>query len=412
MAKWSKDELLCNARGLDDGYLYMYQNHPFGKKLYKLALEGNKTAIAPKEKLTDSASYGFAGFTGSVRPPLSNEIHKVSEDGSELVKVQLPASASKIDRISHDNLFSEPIESNEAICVAFTEPRKYSHKSILLAGANPLPSKLTGDDLRIRRPKLNRFGGTIANLGMGRGNGNSYQSGYGSMNISSYERDLAQRTGRGHELYQPGVRAWGAMEPAPKRHRAAPNQQQQQQQQQHGAGGYGAHNPFSGQNRGGPPNIQQQSQRPPWQNRGPPQQQQQMLQWQPPPPPPPSHHHHQHHQQQQQQRPHWQPPPSSHQQQQQSSHYQQRGGHSNPQRHSHQQQRQSYNQQPQRQQGYNFQALANQHQRPQNSSRQQQQSRPQPARADGNVMSSLRAQLVSTLKQNKKPGQGQNDRRG
>ena len=105
MAKWTKDELLCNARGLDDGYLYMYQRHPFGKKLAKLALEGNKTAASSKERLSDSASYGFAGFTGSVRPPLSNEIYKASGDGSEYVRVDLPATASKIDRVSHDDLF-------------------------------------------------------------------------------------------------------------------------------------------------------------------------------------------------------------------------------------------------------------------------------------------------------------------
>lgn len=427
MAKWSKDELLCNARGLDDGYLYMYEKHEFGKKLYKLGLEGKKTAAAPKEKLADSASYGFAGFTGSVRPPLSNEVYPLSGDGSEVVKVDLPATASKIDRVSHDNLFSEPIESNEAVCVAFSEPRKLSHKSILLAGANPIPSKLTSEDLRIRRPKLNRFGGTIANLGMSRsGGGQSYQSGYGSMNISSYERELAQKTGRGHEMYQPGMRAWGAMEPAPKRHRGGNHQQPPPQQQQPG---YGGHNPFAGQNRGGPPNNnRQQGQRPPWQNRPPHQNQQR------------SPH-------QQQHRPPWQPgsqhqrPPQSHQQQygqqhQQRQHgghrhqqqqQQQRGGH-HAQRHPQQQrphhQQQHYqqrHQQQQQQQGFNFQAFANQQQggrqqqqhRPphqQQQQHQQQQSRSQSTSANKNVMSSLRAQLVSTLKQNRNSGQGQ-DRR-
>ena len=387
MAKWSKSELLCNARGLDDGYLYMYKRHPFGKKLAKLALEGNKTAASSKERITDSAAYGFAGFTGSVRPPLSNEVYPLDLEGkSDNVRVPLPSSASKIDRASHDNLFSEPIESNEVVCVAFTEPMKYSHKSILLSGAKPLPCKLTQDDLRIRRPKLNRGGGTIANLGMSRsGGGQSYQSGYGSMNISSYERDLAQRTGRGHEMNQPGTRAWGAMEPTPKRHRGGPpphiQQQQQYHQQQRPV--YAGHNPFSGQNRGPPPPPHQQ-QGPPWQQHSAGHHQNlqrppwQPLLSQPPPPPPP-------------------PPPAA------------RGPHG---RHPYQQQAQRH-QHPQRlgpgqppiQQGYNFQSFSQHASRPpQASARPPQQ---QQGRADKNVMSNLRAQLVSTLKQNRKPGQNQ-----
>ena len=399
MAKWSKSELLCNARGLDDGYLYMYHKHPFGKKLAKLALEGNKTAASSKERLTDSAAYGFAGFTGSVRPPLSNEIHPLDPEGKDCVRIPLPSSASKIDRVSHDNLFSEPIEANEAVCVAFTEPLKYSHKSILLAGANPLPCRLTAEDLRIRRPKLNRFGGTIANLGMSRsGGGQSFQAGYGSMNISSYERDLAQRTGRGHELYQPGTRAWGAMEPTPKRQRPGNYQHNQHiQPQHHQRSEYPGHNPFSSQSRGAP-QSHQQAHRPPWQNQ---QQghhhQQQRPGWQQPPPPPPP------------------PPPRTqqrfgHQQHiHQGNHHQQRSHTNNSaQPHPHQQ-RPNGNQQPPRQQGYNFQALAQQqHSRPPQASARPPQ---QQGRADGNVMNNLRAQLVSTLKKNHRPGQGQNDGR-
>jgi hypothetical protein len=397
MAKWSKDELLCNARGLDDGYLYMYHKHPFGKKLAKLTLSGSKTAASPKERLADSASYGFAGFTGSVRPPLSNELHAVGDAG-DAARVPLPSTASKIDRVSHDNLFVELIDANEAVCVAFSEPRKYSHKSIILAGANLLPSKLTAEDMRIRRPKLNRFGGTIANLGMSRsGGGQSHQSGYGSMNISSYERELAQRTGRGHEMYQPGTRQWGAMEPTPKRHRTEIHSHQH-------APGYGGQNPFSTQHREAAPS-QQHVPRPPWQNTGPgPQNPIQHGRWQPPsssgglphqPPPPQRQYGHQHQQQRQMHHSNYHHPGRSN---------------SNAGQPPHQQQR-YIEQQAQRPQGYNFQAFAQQQQqsvvRPRNDARPPPpQQRPGAGRADGNVMNSLRAQLVSTLKQNRRPGQG------
>merc|ERR1711957_4351 len=37
------------------------------------------------------------------------------------------------------------------------------------------------------------------------------------MHISSYERDLAVKNGRGRQMNQAGTRAWGSMEPAPKR---------------------------------------------------------------------------------------------------------------------------------------------------------------------------------------------------
>ena len=396
MAKWTKEELLCNARGLDDGYLYMHQKHPFGKKLVSLALQGNKTASSSKERLSDSSSYGFPGFTGSVRPPLSNEIHPITEDGSENIRVPLPPSASKIDRPSHDNLFSEAIHAHEAVCVAFSEPLKLSHKSILLAGAKPPPCTLTGDDLRIRRPRLNRGGGTIAHLGMSRsGGGQSHQSGYGSMNISSYERELAQKTGRGHEMYQPGVRAWGAMEPVPKRQRGGNQHPQHGPPQQM----YG-NNPFSAQGRVAP---QQHSVPPPWQiNRGRGQHQQRQVQGSVPPPPPPppppplpavgSYGRNQQvppYNRQQQQRQHQQRPPH---QQAQGQHGQRQPGFSF----------QSYNQQP----------PAGQHPPHRNNNRYaQNQQQPSSARANSNTMNDLRAQLVSTLKQNRRPGQGPNDPR-
>lgn len=209
MPKWNNDELLCNARGLDDGYLYMHREVELSKKL-ATALKG-KTATATKMKLSSTSALGKLGFSGSVRPPLSNEHIPVDED----ISLSPPGTAGRIESRGEDSIFVDTINPNEAICVAFTEPPKLSHKSVLLPGVKLLPPTLNDDDKRIRRPRLNRGGGTIANLGTG--NGQSHNSGYGSMNISSYERDLAQRNGRGNQIQQVGTRAWGAMEPTPKR---------------------------------------------------------------------------------------------------------------------------------------------------------------------------------------------------
>ena len=161
MAKWTKQELFCNARGLDDGYLFIHSSHPLAEKI-KTVLQKGKTAKSPKVRLTDGSAYGCPGFTGSFRPPLSNEIYPLDEETS----IDAPSASSKVNFSSHDNLFCDPIQTNECLCVAFTEPLKLSHKSILLPGAIPVPANLTSEDLQIRRPRLNRGGGTIANMGI------------------------------------------------------------------------------------------------------------------------------------------------------------------------------------------------------------------------------------------------------
>ncbi|KAL3911796.1 MAG: hypothetical protein SGILL_007143, partial [Bacillariaceae sp.] len=207
MPKWTKSELLCNARGLDDGYLYVHSSYPLAPKLLQI-LEGGKTAKSLKKRLTDAASYGCPGFSGSLRPPLSNETLPAGD------VIPAPETPAHAQLTSHDSLFTDDIESNDCVCVAFSEPPRLSHKSILLPGVIQAAPVLNNDDKRIRRPRLNRGGGNIANMGVS--NGQSYKSGHGSMNISSYERDLAQRTGRGREMYQAGTRSWGSMEPTPK----------------------------------------------------------------------------------------------------------------------------------------------------------------------------------------------------
>lgn len=377
MAKWTKEELYCNARGLDDGYLFCHASFPLASKLSTVLQQG-KTAKSPKMRLLDAAVYGCPGFTGSVRPPLSNEFHPVDEE----VKIYPPKASSKAEFTSHDCLFIEPIVANDTVCVAFTEPAKLSHKSISLPGAIPPHPCLTAEDKRIRRPRLNRGGGTIANLGMS--NGQSYQSGYGSMNISSYERDLAQRTGRGNQMYQAGTQAWGAMEPAPKRQ-------------------YQGRNPFQAQHNGGPPAPPVPQNMPPWQHN----QRQQYQQY------PPQQHQYQ--------------PPGYHHQQQGLAQYHGHGGHTYQQHqnanHSQQQRPQQHQQYQQRGQG-NYQGFN----RSQPSSHpqgnglpgqrqgfsfrgQSQQPTVPPSRPPGNagppqvnhsVMNSLKAQLASTLKQNRR----------
>mmetsp|Transcript_1366 Transcript_1366/g.2925 ORF Transcript_1366/g.2925 Transcript_1366/m.2925 type:complete len:1110 (+) Transcript_1366:218-3547(+) len=243
MSKWTKDELLCNARGLDDGYLYVNKSNKLMTKLTNVLAKG-KTAKDPRTKLTNAQ-----GFSGLVRPPLSNELHPIDED----IKVSLPDGAAKIEEPGPDGLFSDDIDANMAVCVTFSEPTKLPHKSILLPGARPLPPSLTEEDKRIRRPRLGR-GGSIANMGGGGRGGQSHQAGYGSMNIGSYERDLAARTGRGNQMNQAGTRGWGAMEPTPKQRRGPhpqappppPNPFMNQQQQYHNQ-----HHQWNQQNRQG-----------------------------------------------------------------------------------------------------------------------------------------------------------------
>jgi 5'-3' exoribonuclease 2 len=381
--KWTSTELFCNARGLDDGYVYVHKTHPLAPKL-EILYESADGSSPAKLRVTDGSA-GKRGLTGSIRLPLSNEVIKVEAE----VQVELPASAEQIKRSTHDNLFTEPIHENMALCAAFTEPPKLSHKSVLLPGARPPPAKLKREDLVIRRPRLNRGGGTIANLGAA--NGRSQEQGYGSMNIGTYERNVAERNGRGRDMYQTGIREWGAAEPMPKKY-------------QIGGGVHHAPYPSNPFNR--PPQQQPhhyQPQLPAWQNQQP--------QWHP--------------NQQQGGNGHVQAPSSQWQNQQAGQRPPFNGGG-----------QQGYNQQGQQQyahQGYNYQGQQQQgtqrppHQRPysgpnQNNQLQQNGGQRQghtfqhlnrsapphaqlpPQRANPNVINDLRSQLASTLQQNRQGG--------
>eukprot|EP00578_Thalassiosira_sp_NH16_P024076 CAMPEP_0181096886 /NCGR_PEP_ID=MMETSP1071-20121207/11269_1 /TAXON_ID=35127 /ORGANISM="Thalassiosira sp., Strain NH16" /LENGTH=1201 /DNA_ID=CAMNT_0023179319 /DNA_START=75 /DNA_END=3681 /DNA_ORIENTATION=+ len=216
MKKWTQKELLCNSRGLDDGYVFLHKDNALSKKTTFILTSKDEYA-QKKFSLADKDIGRISCFFGSLRKPLSHEIHDLEEDST----VPLPASSSRISRAS--DLFSDPIEPNEAVCFAFTEPDIKHHRSEILRGAILPPSILTDEDRRIRRPRLNRGGETIANLG---GGNQSHRSGYGSMNISSYERDLAAKTGRGRQMNQAGTRSWGSMEPTPKRFHGGGHQRQ------------------------------------------------------------------------------------------------------------------------------------------------------------------------------------------
>lgn len=390
MAKWSTIELLCNARGLDDGYLFVHRSHGLARK-FSSVLEPGKTAKAPKTRLTDAAAYGCPGFTGAVRPPLSHELYPLDDD----VVISAPSTANRITRVNFESIFAEKIEPNDAVCVAFTEPPKLSHKSVLLPGAKLQRPKLTADDKRIRRPRLNRGGATIANMGVS--NGQSFQSGYGSMNISSYERDLANKTGRGNQLQQTGTRAWGAMEPTPKRQRQGPATQMPNPFMAHnGQGGreppprgLGNQQAWPNQNQhwSGHQANAQGGHAPPYHQH---QQQQgysggQYHQQRGPPPPPQPYSGYQQPQQQQWQQGRYQQPPS---QQRGAAGYGNQGGPT--------------------QQGFNFRSFNQPPQQghprgPPQGQRGGSQSS-QGGRANAAVMNNLKAQLASTLKQNRRQG--------
>jgi hypothetical protein len=377
MTKWTKSELLCNARGMDDGYVYIHTSHPLAPKLEQILQDG-KSARSLKKRLTDAASYGCPGFSGALRPPLSNEIVPTGEP------LETPTVSSKAMLTNSDGLFAEKIDSNDCLCVAFSEPPKLSHKSVLLPGAMVLPPTLTDEDKRIRRPRLNRGGGSIANLGMS--NGQSFKSGHGSMNISSYERELAQRTGRGHEMYQAGTRSWGSMEPTPKRR-------------------FQAQNPFQARGNGmPPPPPPPPTQRPPWQQQQQ-QYQQQQFQYQQQSQGqyhgnPQAYQQQQYNNQQQHsqryQPQHPQGPPRGNQGYYQQHTQQSSGNHLPPRGNPH---RPAAGGPPPGRTGFDF-RTHNQPPGPPGRRPPPQAQRP-PAAVNNNVMSSLKAQLKSTLKQNR-----------
>ena len=380
MKKWTQKELLCNSRGLDDGYVFLHKDHPLSKETLFVLKSKDGEYTKDKFCLADKDVSKSSCFFGFIRKPLSNEIYDLDEDST----VPLPASSSKISRVSE--VFSDPLEPNETICFAFTEPSITSHRSEILPGANLPASVLNDDDRRIRRPRLNRGGDTIANLG---GNNKSHKSGYGSMNISSYERNLAIQNGRGRQMNQAGTRSWGSAEPTPKRFNAGGNQYSVPPPQQ--------------MNRWQPPPAQNFQQPPNFPPPPPPQ-------WQPPPAPQQQYQYNQQGYQQPQQQ--YNAGAYNQQSMQAMTGYnpQQQQWRGQPQQHIRfNQVQQQTNQQRQGGFSFNQQGQQRQHQaQPNYSHRQQQQRQPppqqQPQTGGRANLTNLRAQLMSTLKKNKGGG--------
>ena len=142
MAKWTQKELLCNSRGLDDGYVFLHKDNQLADKVSKV-LGDRETYKKDKLALGDDVS-GPSCFFGALRLPLSNEMHDVNDDSI----VPLPPSAGKIGARSSNDVFSSPVEPNRALCVAFTEPSIEAHRSEMLPGASIPPPTLT-DEVRI-----------------------------------------------------------------------------------------------------------------------------------------------------------------------------------------------------------------------------------------------------------------------
>lgn len=211
VSKWSTQESECNERGTDDGYVYCHVGHHLAS-VATLALDSHDTDT--KFSIEDNAQ--ISSLSGVVRKPPSDEVYPLDKVSS----ISPPSQAKETLNEAWDALFTTNIERNAALCVSFAEPVKKLHKSSLLQGVRLKPPILTNEDKKIRRPRLNRGGATIANMGMGNHrDAPSSQSGYGSMHISAYERDLAQRAGRGNQMNQAGTRTWGSMEPVAKRQR-------------------------------------------------------------------------------------------------------------------------------------------------------------------------------------------------
>ena len=373
--EWTETETLCNAKGVDDGYIYCHVNHELSSSITTALDSQDKSEKVPIE---DCKIFGL------LRTPLSNEVYPLDQVSS----IHPPASSVRITNEGLDQLLTSPIETNAAICAAFTEPKKTLHKSILLDGAEPPHPTIRPDNFQFRRPRLGR-GGTIANMGgVSSRRGQSHQVGFGSMNIGTYERELAYKSGRGNQMNQAGTRQWGAMEPTPKRQRYGNGHghghgQHQYNNNQHEQ--FQRHNSNYNNHRQGNPNHYNNHQ--------------QGGRWQPP---------QQQHHQQQQNSYRYPPPPMSHNLPPPSQPPYHRG--------------QRPPQQQQRQQGYNFQHHTgsnrhlpdnrgghsySRHGHHQQQYQHQNQRQPPPQQQQGsglssNVMSSLRAQLASTLSKNRR----------
>jgi len=204
ISKWSDIDHLCNARGLDDGYLYIHVSHPLASAILPVLESPDQTKKLTIDNYVDMLSGGFPGF---VRSPQSNEIYPIDEAST----VNSPLTSSNTFSMVCSSIFNDPIHPNAALCAAFSEPPKKVHRSIILAGALPPKPVLVDEDLIIKRPILNGGGTSIANLGT-----HSQINVYGSMNINAYRCQLAQSIDGRYNNNQVGTQLRGGLEPTQK----------------------------------------------------------------------------------------------------------------------------------------------------------------------------------------------------
>ena len=213
-ARWTDKEHSMNARGAGDGFLFLHQEQP----LAELARDVLKESEGSKRELGDASKWDT--FSGTIACPAPEAICAPSEP------LELPSKNIYAEEVAGE------VHVNQAVSVVYSMPDALPHKSELLEGAKVADGVLQPHQLRIIRPRLNRGGNSIADMG--------------GADDQAQQQHQAQ-----------GGRQWGLTEPQQKRQRGAggnnfnsnplqpfqsqpPQQQQQRMQMQMQMQTYGA----------------------------------------------------------------------------------------------------------------------------------------------------------------------------
>ena len=144
MSDWKSREKLMNSRGLGDGYVYVHVDNPMADTINGIAEKGKG-----KRSLGDASRWD--GFTGTVSAPPAEE--RIKKEDSIA-----PPSERAED-------ISDGVKTNFAACAVYEMPPALPHKSSILKGAKEAPPVIEPHQLRIVRPRLNRGGQNIAEMG-------------------------------------------------------------------------------------------------------------------------------------------------------------------------------------------------------------------------------------------------------
>ena len=79
MKRWAPKELLCNSRGLDDGYVFLHKDHPLSKETMFI-LNTKDEYTKDKFRLSGKDIARVSCFFGFFRKPLSHEMHSTDDD--------------------------------------------------------------------------------------------------------------------------------------------------------------------------------------------------------------------------------------------------------------------------------------------------------------------------------------------